>query len=319
VLDQEPVDGGRGAERRDAVVLDVLQEVLGVEPVEVVDVDPRLEEPLAVQLAPYGLRPAGLGEREVQALGVHLVPVLRRVDVRDRVGEVVHHHLRLRRGAGGEVEEHRVLDRREVRRCGLPERRCLGDALVEPVPARPRAADQHLLQVGPGLRLGGFDLGGDVAVGGADDGGDPRLLEAEDQVVLLELVGGGDGDGADLVQAEDRVPELVVPLEDEQHPVALADAEGEEERRRLVAERRHLAERQRAPLARVVAPHEGAAVGRLGAQAVDHVVGEVEARWAGEGEGVRVAGLVEVLDEVLLVQTEHGTLLTASAMDHLRA
>ena len=66
---------------------------------------------------------------------------------------------------------------------------------------------------------------GGVSVGGAEDGADPGGIEAVGEIMLLEQVGGGDGNGTQLVEAQDGEPELVVALEHQHHPVALFDAQ----------------------------------------------------------------------------------------------
>ena len=75
--------------------------------------------------------------------------------------------------------------------------------------------------------LGGqIHLMGGVAVGGAEDGRDTGGIEAVLEVMLLELVGGGDGDGTQLIQTQHGEPELVVALQHQHDAIALLDTQG---------------------------------------------------------------------------------------------
>ena len=64
-----------------------------------------------------------------------------------------------------------------------------------------------------------------VAHGGAHNGADSRLVEAVLKVVCHQLIGSRDGDGAELMESNDREPELIVTAKDEHYTVALLDAE----------------------------------------------------------------------------------------------
>ena len=86
--------------------------------------------------------------------------------------------------------------------------------LVKGPPALARAVDDDLVFEAAAFRVGELELMGGVAVGGAEDRGDPRGLEAVLKVVLEKLVDRRDRDGAELVQAEHRAPELPVALEE---------------------------------------------------------------------------------------------------------
>ena len=60
LLDQHAVHGGRCAKCRDMVLCEHRKDVLRVEAVEIVHEDRRLAQPLAVELAPQSLAPAGV-------------------------------------------------------------------------------------------------------------------------------------------------------------------------------------------------------------------------------------------------------------------
>ena len=308
VLDEHPVHRGRRAEGGDVIFRKQRQNLLGVEAVEVVDEDGRLAEPLAVELAPEGLGPAGVGDRQVQAVGVDLVPVFRRDEVAQGIFIIVGRQLRIAGGAGGEEHQHRVGAAGGVLGPGEVAAE-EGVFLVEVVPALAAAADEDLLPHLGAFRRRQVDLVGGVAVGGAEDGADVRRMEAVAEVLGLELVGGGDGHGAQLVEAQDGEPELVVALEDEHDPVAPFDAQGLEVvggPGRLLA---HIVEGE-AALRAVQGDVEHGQLLRLAAgQLVDHVEGEVELLLVLEGDGLDGAAAVLRGEDEVLVDAALGVLL----------
>ena len=74
----------------------------------IVRADGRAADPLAEYLAPGELGPARIGLRHVDVVVLHALPVFCRDDMAEREREVVPHHLGHARGAGGEVDQHRV-------------------------------------------------------------------------------------------------------------------------------------------------------------------------------------------------------------------
>ena len=81
-----------------------------METVEVIREDARLHDPLTVVLAPHGLAPTGVGDREVNAVGPHVMPMLGGRDMTERVGRIVQDHLGIARRAAREVHEHGIVD-----------------------------------------------------------------------------------------------------------------------------------------------------------------------------------------------------------------
>ena len=162
---------------------------------EVVAHDGASGQPLAVQLAPHGLGPAGLRDRQVQPAVLAAQPVHRGLDVAQRVGAVQQHHLGHAAGAGGEVDEQRIVVFVQRQRA-LEVRPCFCHLLVEGEPALPPPAggDAQLQRGALGQRQ--VQLLRERAVGGADDRGDVRRVGAVDDVLLGQKVGRGHGDGA---------------------------------------------------------------------------------------------------------------------------
>ena len=118
-------------------------------------------------------------------------------------------HLRVAGGAGGEVEEHRV---------GDLGREPFGEGLGffgQPVKVEPALLfppdDEPDLEAGVGCHSL-LDVGGGTVLGGSDNRRDAGALEPVDIVLRGEEVGRRDRNRADLMQPEDRRPELVMAL-----------------------------------------------------------------------------------------------------------
>ena len=108
----------RRAERGHARALEHAQAVLGIELAALIpEEDRRAHAPLAEELAPGRLGPAGVRERPVQVGGRQVLPEARRDLVPGaHRGVRVQHHLRRRDRARREVEEQRVVGARDARR-----------------------------------------------------------------------------------------------------------------------------------------------------------------------------------------------------------
>ena len=76
LLDHHAQHRRRRAERRDMMLCEHRQDLRGVEPVEIVNEDRALAQPLAVKFPPRRLGPAGVGDRKKQSFGIHRLPVL---------------------------------------------------------------------------------------------------------------------------------------------------------------------------------------------------------------------------------------------------
>ena len=153
------------------------------------------------------------------------MPVFRGDIVAQGVGVPVLCHLRVSGGTGGKEHKGRVIAAGSVFRTAVAARkeRILR---VHVMPAFPLSVD-HDQGLDGGAPGGGAlrDLGG-VAVRGADERLHAGGVEAVFEIMLLELVGGGDGDGAELVQGDHGEPELIVALEHQHDPVSPFDAQG---------------------------------------------------------------------------------------------
>ena len=166
------------------------------------------------------------------------------------------------------------------------------DLAVVGAPARPLAVDDDLDEARAQLLLRLLGLLGRRAVRRAEDRLHVTGLEAVGEVVRHELVRRGDDDRADLVAREDDGPELVVPLQDEHHLVALADAERLQVVRRAVRVLRHVLERE-AALRHVVGDVQHRQPLRVAPRdLVDDVEGEVEALRVLEDDVLQAARLV---------------------------
>lgn len=256
-LHHHAVHGRRAAQRGDAVTRDQIQDLIGMEAVEVVREHARLHKPLAIVLAPHRLAPTGVGDGQMQPVGLDVVPMLRRDQVRQGVVGIVQHHLGVAGGAGGEIHEHRVAD------MGFHAGEALISAAhagVEIMPAltlrrhgahafgsgensADRAVDGKPVAIS--VLLGQATAGAvdqeqmldrratidhivhhlrDGADGGADDGLDGGAVQAILQVMLLEHERCGHHDGAKLGKRGGHEPELVMTAQDHHDHVAFAHA-----------------------------------------------------------------------------------------------
>lgn len=76
-----------------------MEHVDGLEFLKVVDKHVCASNPLPVEFAPYSLAPAGVGECQVEAVFMKVVPIGAGDDVSEWVGEAVGNHLGLAGGA----------------------------------------------------------------------------------------------------------------------------------------------------------------------------------------------------------------------------
>ena len=153
MLDQHPPDGRRRAEHGDLMLDQRIERRARLEAQRERD-DGRAGVPGREKARPGVLRPAGRGNVEMRVAGPDPEPVHRR-EMPDRIARMgVHHELRARRRARGEIEEHRVvgLGRAVGREDFAAEKRVVG------APAGRRLADRDALdavgKAGEFLRIG---------------------------------------------------------------------------------------------------------------------------------------------------------------------
>ena len=109
LLDEETVHGRRCAEGRDLVLGEEREQIVRMETVEVVNEGRASVHPLAVELAPQGFSPAGIGDRQMQSVCMYALPVSRCHEVTERVLAAVFDCLRITCRSRGEEHQHRVI------------------------------------------------------------------------------------------------------------------------------------------------------------------------------------------------------------------
>ena len=242
-LHERPEERRWRAERRHARLLEHAQAVLGVELAALVPEEHRrAHPPLAEELPPGCLRPAGVADRPVQIALVEVLPEARGdLVTRAHRGVRVQHHLGRRDGAGREVQEQRVVLVRgaRVRRRG---RRISHQLCVRPeAPVGRLADDDQVLQGRTSIEhleqlLGPFAI----------DHGDARLgpRDPVGEIARRAQRGRGHRDHAPLEHAEQHL----VPLGNarQHHECALTGrhADGSERVRDAVRRGREIRERQ---------------------------------------------------------------------------
>ena len=211
LLDQHPVHSRRRAEGGDIVLCKQGQDLLRIKAVKVVDENACLAQPLAVELAPGGLCPPGVGNGQMQAVGVDPMPVFCGDKVTQGILVVMGRQLGIAGGAGGEEHQHWIVAAGGILGTGkvTGEQRVL---LVKAAPAFPAAVYDDLMLQHRALGCGGIHLVCHIAVGGAEDGLHVAGLEAVCKVLFQQLVGGRDRHSAQLMQTQHRKPILIVAL-----------------------------------------------------------------------------------------------------------
>ena len=182
-LNEEAVHSGRRAERGDVVLLEHRQDVVCIELIKIIGKNGRFTHPLAVELAPQRLAPAGIRNGEVQPLRVDVVPVFGSDVVSECVFIVVLRDLRVARGAGGEEHEHGVTAAGGVL-CTLKHVALLFNLGVEIEPALACAVCHHQKFDGVAVFGGAQGFICDLTVRRADERAHSCGLEAVIEVVL---------------------------------------------------------------------------------------------------------------------------------------
>ena len=247
----------------------------------------------------------------MEAVGIHVVPVTCRRIVTQRVLVGMGSDAGIAGGAGCEQHQHGIVTAGGVLRAVEVGAESL-HFHIEIVPAVLLAAHQYLDHTGEFLCCL-LRLGGNVAVCGADDGLHTGGLIAVGEIVLHQLIGGRDGDGADLVERQHAEPELVMPLQDQHNGVALPDTQGFEIVGGLGGVFLHIAEGEAAVGAVVCHPQHSQLVGGFFGDGVHAVEGEVELVIVLEGDATEhtrlvVGGFDEVIRNGGAAAFRHGGL-----------
>ena len=198
LADEEAEHRGRRAERIDVVALHHVEQVGGVEVVEVVDEHLGSRQPLAIEFAPNGFSPPCVGQGEMQVARPEVMPVGCGDNVAEGIGEIVSHHFRFARCARREIKQHHVGVL--VGHFRADERGCGRYSCVEIEPSfghiRPGAYKPfHRFA----SRHGFVDMSGYNRVSGSHDHADVCAVAAVFYILGGEQMCGRDGYGAEFV------------------------------------------------------------------------------------------------------------------------
>ena len=158
-----------------------------MEAVKVIDKYGSLTHPLTVELAPESLAPAGIGDSEVETVGVGVLPVACSNVVTEGVLIAVEDKLGIARSTRAEEDEHGVCAAGSVL-CALEVSAVSGELCVEVVPALTLTVYQYLCFQCGRNRTGEVHLICHIAVSCADDSRYLSGVEAVLEVVLLEHI-----------------------------------------------------------------------------------------------------------------------------------
>ena len=286
LLQHVAVHGGRGTEGGHAIGTHLLEDVAGDEALKVVDKDRTPGQPLAIELAPHALGPAGFRNGEVKPAVLALLPVQAGHDMSQRIIMVMRNHLGHAGGAAGEVEQQEVMVVRiGIPRGLVPHGALQGHFLLIAVEALALAAQNHHVLEAFALLHGDFRASEHAFVLVGDDHHlDARRVHAVEHILFGQKMGGGHAHGAQLVQSHENRPEFQMPAENQHHLVALADAQGLEQVGCAVAFFLQLSKGITDAGTGFVRPKHGQPVGFLLSDPVGHVIGKVEALRAGNAE-----------------------------------
>ncbi len=214
------------------MVLHLFKDVLGDETIKIISEYGAFAEPLPIDFAPCRLRPAGIGDGEVQAVLVYHMPKTSRGDMAEGVSKVVQNHLGIARRAGSEEHKHviiaacigtgEVFVSRFNKGIEIEEIAAFGCDIILSV----RGASKHYTLNCGALGESFEDVFGGLVIGGCDNSLYLRRIEAIGEILFKKLVRCGDNNRAELMDCEDGVPELVVAAHSKENLVALADAHG---------------------------------------------------------------------------------------------
>ena len=228
---------------------------------------------MSVELAPHRFAPAGVRYREMQTVGIDVVPVFRGHEVTERVSLGMRGYFGIAGGARREIHQHQVVEPRVGTRedGGL-----LRELLVEIVPTVAfLAAHRYFVFDGRAGDESGFALVNHGVFVGDDAGFYLRSVETVFVVVRREQVGSGYRYRAEFMQSQYRKPELVFAFHHEHDGIAFFDAEASEEIGGAVGHLRHIRKGEYLLGLIVVEPYHSRLVRVLLGERVHYVVGEV--------------------------------------------
>ena len=233
-LNHEAIDGRRGTERGDVILLNLAHDLIRRKLLVIEDEDGGSGKPLSVEFAPYSLAPTGIGYGKVDGVLVEIVPIYTRGQMTERIEVIVCHHLWLACGSRCEVHQQGILIRvymfwANKRSTFVPFLHPVVETFWDIRTDTNQCLDSrtlwHCL----------INLLYHVIIAAADDSLHACCIVAVNDVVLGKHVGGRDGYGAQLVETEHGKPPLIVTLQNQHHLIIVTDAETLEVSSSLVA------------------------------------------------------------------------------------
>ena len=234
LLNHEAIDGRRGTERGDVILLNLSHNLICRKLLVVENEDGCSGKPLSVELAPNCLAPTGIGYGEMDRVLVEIVPIYTRGQMTECIEVIVCHHFWLACGSRCEVHQQGIFVRVYMLRTN---KRSTFVPFLHPVVETFRDirtdTDQGL--DGRTLWHSLINLLYHVIIAAADDSLHACCIVAVNDVVLGKHVGSRDGNGAQLVETEHGKPPLIVTLQNQHYLIIVTDAETLEVSGSLVA------------------------------------------------------------------------------------
>ena len=234
LLNHEAIDGRRGTERGDVILLNLAHDLISRKLLVIEDEDGGSGKPLSVELAPYSLAPTGIGYGKMDGVLVEIVPIYTRGQMTERIEVIVCHHLWLACGSRCEVHQQGIFVRVYMLRTNErstfvpflhPVVETFWDIRTDTNQCLDSRTLWHCL----------INLLYHVIIAAADDSLHACCIVAVNDVVLGKHVGGRDGYGTQLVETEHGKPPLIVTLQNQHHLIIVTDTETLEVSGSLVA------------------------------------------------------------------------------------
>ena len=230
---------------------------------------------MSVQFAPNRFTPTGIGNGEVQAVGIDVVPIFRGDEMSQSITVSMRRDLRIAFGAGGKVHQHQIV---QFGIGGTGEHGGLFfQAHIEVQPTLSGfAADGDTTAYRRRIPQSRLTFADHFVLVSQHASGDFCRIETIFVVVLCQQIGRGNGYCAQFVQAQDREPELITAFQYQQYRVAFFDAQRLEEIGGSVGHFGHILEGEDFLVLVVIQPYHSRLMRRLLRDGVHDVESVVE-------------------------------------------
>ena len=294
LLNQIPVNRRRRTECGDLIFCEFVEKRRRVKTIHVIYKIRCSHNPLAVNLAPAALGPAGIGDTDMQVVRCQLLPVMGGHDMAERMLMAVHNHLGHPRRTGCEIEHERIIAGNRRRNLQKITRLLIGNGgnpLIQINPSKRRFKgrlgrlrfgirtdkQRHARFGALGQRFG--DESGNIRFGYADNRLRRRSIDPIDNILFRELNRRRNIDDSQTHKGRRIHPELPASFQEQNNGIALLKSEARKGDGGTRALERNIAEAENPLVSLVVTPYKSAFPGILRRPGIDNVDRKIEIRW----------------------------------------